>query len=215
MLIWSNIIRIIRLVKLEKTKLDRLIGLVREKGPFLSLNKLKIAAVEEGICAKQTVQNYKEDLIKSDFIKHKPTRDGEIFEYRDASLKENYEINKELDYIDGIIKGSDIVLKALKIPRKVKFSDDIKLKFMEMTVNERRSIIRAQQRLVYFESIGFNKGGFKKHFEQTKANLAKLNLNIQKAILKLDRDTAANVFFRIDYEHSEEVFFDTRMRSSA
>jgi len=181
-------------------KLHPIIKLIKREGTVSSINDLAKLCEKKKVCVRKTVFNLLHQITDHESINFEIVKGQNTFTYVDVN-KKNYSINNELDEIDSIINELQFALKAFKSASIKGLSKGTKLSFGGQGVNARRKNIRAQQKMVHLESLGLNKGIIKDRFERTKTELVNLNLNIQKALVRLHKDTAVNVFIRIDYEH--------------
>lgn len=188
-------------------KLHSIIKLIKREGTISSVNDLGKLVEEEKVCVRKTVFNLLHQIKDHESINFEIVKGQDTFTYVDVS-KKDYLINNELDEIDSIINELEFALKAFQSASRKGLSKDTKLSFGGQGVNARRKNIRAQQKMVHLESLGLHKGINKPRFERTKSKLVNLNLNIQKALVRLHKETAVNVFIRIDYEHHPQYTSD-------
>lgn len=181
-------------------KLIAIIILIKKHKTIPSANELCRLAETEKVCTRKTVFNLLPQIKDSESVNFEVIDRQITFSYVDVS-KKKYFMNNELDKIDSMINDEEKVLNAIKSASRRQLTEKTKRNFGSLSIGSRRKIVRLQQKMVYFESLGHNKGTIKDRFKRTKIKLAELNLYIQKAINKLDSKISALVFVQIDSEY--------------
>jgi len=190
-------------------KLIAIIELIKKHGFIPSINELGRVAEKENICTRKTVFVLLPQIKVHESINFETVDGHDTIKHVTVSEK-NYSVNSELDAIDKIINTSKKGLDALKTASHVGIEkviatrdmdvEEASWRFSMMGVNLIRETMKAQQRLIYLESLGLNRGSMKDRFEKLKLVLMKQNLVIQKTLVNLDESIAANVHSEIEYE---------------
>ncbi len=188
------------------TKLHSIIRLIESHNVVSSANELVRLAEKEGICTRKTVFNLLPELKDHESIRFEKVERRDTFTFVDVTQRKNYAVTKEFEFIEQQIKDVRLPLKAYSKVLKKDMSKELKTGLMESAIIAKRQIIRSQQRLVHFEACGFKTRSVKEQFDNIKSKLVKLDLELHRRVYRLDHKTAADLFLRIDYEHSEEAF---------
>lgn len=181
------------------SKLHQLIILIKKHGGFDSTNDLAKEAVISGICTRKTVYKYVPALKVHDdiFVEHKSGSDH--WNYKDVTEPRSVTMRMELDHYEKYLKYAYSKIKKMKERTP---SKDLQL--MVEGIDFKREVVRQQQRIIRFETFGFRKPNLRIRFDKVKGALFKLDLDLSKALYKIEPSNAGDVFIRIDYMFSPE-----------
>ena len=185
-------------------KLHSIIDLIKDYGPVDSVNELGRLCEGKEKCCRKTVYNLLPQIQDHESIDFNIVDGQDTFTYVEAA-KRTYSMENELANIDSIINDLKIILEDFNhLPKKL--SNDRKLSIVNLTIVAKRKIIRAQQRMVHFEACGFRTNKTREKFDQTKARLSKIDLDIHKKVFTIDRETVGKIWVKFNQEFSGEAF---------
>jgi len=193
------------------TILTAIIQHIKIKGPFSSFNSLKDSiendSIEkEKICSKQTVQNYKEELLNQPCIKHTKTKNKEGFEY--VSVIDNSKVMEFFEYSNRQFVVIDKQCKMwLKDKRNKKPIDKSGLISGSIFMLKRLEQIDSTAKFYYI--IKSTTHDHKNKLKSLFSKISDLKIAVQFAVHKIDPETPLVVLAMYQHETNRPLFPST------
>lgn len=178
-------------------KLHSLIDLIRKYKTIESTNQLVKLAIEGKICTRKTVFNLIPELKMYESIKLERKDGWDHWTFVDVTNSENINLVKTLEITDQLIEKVSKEISGIHKMKKRRINSIEKESIIKNVVNIKTEILFEEQKWDFFESIGVIVRKYKERADTIKSKLRKLNLDLDKAVFKLDSNMSAIVFERI------------------